>query len=118
MSIEIVGVYSSETQLIDDLNERNISSGANSYIHFFTVDPVQYQFLKEKTLLEGSLLENSISSNDSGIHGLATAFDENDGYVELMRLEKELQDYGLSRKDAIECSTYLHKGLIVVTEKV
>lgn len=118
MASSIVGIYSSVAQLISDLNERNINSVHNSFLHFFTVNPIQYRTINENTSLEGSLLDTSESNNDSGIHSLATAFEADDGSIQLVQLEKKLRDHGFSHKDAKECKTYLHKGMIVVIEKV
>ncbi|EDL65840.1 hypothetical protein [Bacillus sp. SG-1] len=118
MDKSIVGVYSSVPQLISDVKERKIKTVDISSIHFYTVEPKQYRIMNENTSLEGSLLDISASNDDSGIHSLATAFDEDDGSIQLVQLEKKLRDEGFSHRDALECKTYLHKGMIVVTEKV
>jgi hypothetical protein len=115
---EIIGVYSSVNQLEDDLNEKGIKAASGSGIHFFTADSELYHSLNQHTSLNGSLLESPESKEDGGIHSLATAFDDDDGSIQLMKLEKELRDLGFSQKDAIECKTYLHKGMIVVADEV
>ncbi|MGD6968003.1 hypothetical protein ACQCVP_16370 [Rossellomorea vietnamensis] len=117
MQTKIIGVYSTGEQLISDIETRQVRD-SESDILFFTVDPEQYEFVDNETSLKGNLLETSSSNSDSGIHSLATAFDEDDGSVELMRLEKVLRDNGFSEEDAQECKTYLHKGMIVAAEKV
>jgi hypothetical protein len=117
MPNKIIGVYSTAKQLISDLEERQLKD-SESAIVYFTADPKQYQFLDNETSFKGNLMETASANSDSGIHSLATAFDEDDGSVELMRLEKVLLDNGFSEEDAQECNTYLHKGMIVAAEKV
>lgn len=121
MRNKVTGVFSSVSQLKSDIeettnNRRNVSSK-----EFYTVDTDIYKELKQNTSLEGTLLITSNTSaeeSESGIHNLATAFDEDDGSIELMQLEESLRKEGFSKKDASECKTYLHKRMIVVTEKV
>jgi hypothetical protein len=116
MANDVMGIYSSLEQLLTDINVRIIDK--NNDVQFFTVDSDQYHTLKEKTSIKGSLLETPERNGDGGIHSLATAFDEDDGSLELMRIEKVLLEQGFSQEDAAECKIYLHKGMIVVTEKV
>jgi glutathionylspermidine synthase len=118
MEIEITGVYSSISQLEADLKKRGLNSNQHKCRHLITADAEQYASLKESSTLEVKLLETAESKEDIGIHSLATAFDEDDGSLQLMRLEKELRNHGFSQKDAAECSTYLHKGMIVAAEEV
>ncbi|WP_421384920.1 hypothetical protein ACOJQI_09155 [Bacillus salacetis] len=113
MSKEIIGVFSSVSQLAAEL--KKVPAGE---LQFFTANPDHYKKLSEETPLKGELLKVDESKEDSGIHSLATAFDEDDGSLQLMQIENILRDFGFSQKDATECKTYLHKGMIVVTEKV
>ncbi|RIW38451.1 hypothetical protein D3H55_02635 [Bacillus salacetis] len=114
--IEIVGVYSSVNQLLEDINERFVNN--QGAVKYFTVDSRQYQELRQNSSLTGTLMDTSENNEDGGIHSLATAFDEDDGSVELIKLEKELLQEGFSKEDANECKAYLHKGMIVAAEKV
>jgi hypothetical protein len=63
-------------------------------------------------------LELDTQRNKGGIHNLATAFDEDDGSVELIKLEGLLLKEGFSKEDASRCKVFLHKRMIVVSEKV
>ncbi|MGM0844744.1 MAG: hypothetical protein ACQEUT_07175 [Bacillota bacterium] len=117
MTRKIIGVYSTSTQLLADLEERYIKQ-SNSKVILMTAEPEQHQIMKESTNMKVILMETSSHNADSGIHNLATAFDEDDGSLELVKLEKMLLDEGFSEADAQECKTYLHKGMIVAAEKV
>ncbi|MGF2615901.1 hypothetical protein FZC84_07450 [Rossellomorea vietnamensis] len=116
MPQKIVGVYSTGKQMLADLHKRQLDTESTA-IEYFTAEQEEHQFLKNNTEIKGFLMESSSSKSDSGIHSLATAFDEDDGSVELMEFEKTLLDQGFSENDAQECMTYLHKGMIVAAER-
>ncbi|WP_456271315.1 hypothetical protein [Bacillus sp. AK031] len=114
MKRDVYRVYSSESELSEDLK---MKENVGTY-EFLTVDPEQYKSLQANTSLKGKLLNVDTQQIGGGIHGLATAFDEDDGSVELTELGDLLLKEGFSKEDATRCKVFLHKRMIVVSEKV
>jgi hypothetical protein len=114
MKRSVFRVYSAVSELSADFKKK-----ANSgEFEFITIDSRQYKELKKNSSLNGKLLEVETHHNEGGIHSLATAFDEDDGSLELIRLENQLLKEGFSKEDASRCKVFLHKRMIVVSEKV